>query len=60
MESAATDLTPLFEQLATGTTTTVKIFILLTLMSFSSAILVSITSFTQNYYCAFLFKTSHR
>ncbi len=47
MESAATDLTPLFEQLATGTTTTVKIFILLTLMSFSSAILVSITSFTR-------------
>jgi flagellar biosynthetic protein FliP len=47
MESAANDLTPLFEQLASGTTTTVKIFILLTIMSFSSAILVSITCFTR-------------
>ena len=47
MESAANDLTPLFEQLASGTTTTVKIFLLLTIMSFTSAFLIGLTSFTR-------------
>lgn len=47
MESAANDLTPLFNELANGTATTVKIFLLMTVMSFGSAIIIGITSFTR-------------
>ena len=47
MESAVNDLTPLFEQLAAGTTTTVKIFLLMSVMSFSTAFLIGLTSFTR-------------
>ena len=47
MESAANDLAPLFSELAKGTTTTVKIFLLLTVMSFGSAIIIGLTAFTR-------------
>ena len=47
MESAANDLTPLFAELAKGTSTTVKIFLLLSVASFGSAIIIGLTAFAR-------------